>query len=195
MIQSRLYNFDELMLWNFIQCLIKSDLKHLKKSKGFIKQSKLKLHWEKIFSEYMDRSGDNTQVFLLGSMKEYSILINKIKLIDASIEQLSHEYNEIIAENLKKLGFIVKKSDDRAEYIKGLKIIQSKAKMFVLRANKIKSELDSFNENAGSKEVKESDFNETLLLMSKNQGYQITSKTISVVDFIALTKIYNDNGK
>lgn len=195
MIVSKLYSFEELMLWNFIQCLIKSDFKHLKKSKGFIKQSKLKKHWDLIFSEYLERSGDDSQIFLLSALKEYSILSNKIRLIDMSLEQLSHGWNDIIAKNMADVGFPVKNHEDPEKYMKGLKSVQSRAKMLVMRANKLKADIDGFKDNAGSKEIKESDFNEILLIMSKNQGYSITSKNTTVVDFISLTKIYQDNGK
>lgn len=189
MINAKLFTFDELMLWNFIQCLIYSDYKHLKKTKGFIKESRLKKYWEQIFSTYMERSGDNSHVFLLGTLKEYTILVNKIKLIEESLNHLSKCYSYSIASNLKAIGFTVKNNDDQEVYFKNLKSVQSKAKQLVMRANKLKSEIDNFKDQSGSSEIKESDFNESLLIMSKNQGYQITSKTITVNDFIILTKL------
>lgn len=192
MINAKLFDFHELMLWNFIQCLIKSDLKYLKKQKGFIKQSKLKEHWENIFSQYMNDSGDTSQIFLLSAIKEYTVLANKIKLVDGSLELLCLGFNKNIAENLKNMGFVVTDNDDYDKYIKSLKMTQTKAKSMVMRANKLKSEIDGFQENSGSSEIKESDFNEILLVLSKNQGYQITSKTITLVDFITLIKIYKD---
>lgn len=189
-LNAKLYSFDELILWNFIQCLIKSDYKYLKKTKGFIKRSKLKKYWEDIFSIYMEKSGDNSHVFLLGIMKKYTVLVNKIKVIDESLYHLSKCYSSEIAENLKSLGFIVKKTDDQNAYFKNLKSIKTRAKQLVMEANKLKKEIDNFRDQAGSSEIKEEDFNESLLIMSKNQGYQINSKNITVNDFIILTKLH-----
>lgn len=196
MINERLYNYNELPLFNFIQCIIYGNYKFLVKSKGFIKRSKLKKHWESIFSEYLEKSGDNSNIFLLSSTKEYAILLNKINLIDDCIEMMSTGgYNKDLALLLKNVGYPLSKTNDNEKFIKSLKSIQSRAKLLVLRANKIKSDLDKFKENSGSESIKEQDFTELLIMLSKIQGYQITSKNTTVDEFVLLLNINSKKDK
>lgn len=193
MINAKLYTTaSETPMSVFIPCLISGNLKHLKKSKGFIKQSKLKQVWDKLFNEYLSLSGETSNVFLLNSMKEYTVLANSIKLIDDHLSLLSKGYNKGLADNLKQLGFVVDPIKKGEAYIKQLKSINTRAKNMVLRANQIKRDLDEFESSKSTKTVTENDFIEIFMVLSKNQGYQLTPKNTTVLEFTSLIKLYED---
>lgn len=199
MIHSRLYSsISEMPMHNFIKCITNGEYKYLKKSKGFISNAKLAQRWELIFEEYSEKSGDTTNEILLNSMKEYTVLVNKINLLDNHIELLHIGYNKALADNLSKIGYKVRDIKDRQEYLKHLKGIVTQGKTMVFKANKLKNDIDSFSENKGSESVKEHDFIEIFAMISKNQGYQMTPKNTTVLEFITvvnLNKKLSENGK
>lgn len=176
----------------FIRCLIYGDLKALKKSKGFIKTSKLKSVWSALFNEYLEQSGDTSRVFLLNALKEWAILTNNIKLIDDHLQILANGYNENLASNLKRLGFTIKPIKERDKYIKQIKSINTQAKKLVLQANKIKKDLDQFESEKKTETVTEKDFLELFAILSKNQGYYLDPKAVTVAEFVVLIKLHQD---
>lgn len=191
-LETKLYEINELPLWNFIQCLVKGDFKTLQKSKGFIKKSKLKRHWESIFQQYMEKQGDDTHVFMLNSIKKLAVLKNNIRLFDDHMSFLKNGYHEGLAANLKKIGYTVLNIPNEKQYLAQLKRLHTSAKTMVFNANKIEKDMQKFQETGRSESVKEEDFNEILIILSKNQQYHIHSKNITVVDFIILTKMYKE---
>lgn len=196
MINAKIYtSISDMPLYNFIKCLLSSDLSYMKKEKGLIKPSKLRKAWENIFAQYLEKSGNESNQVLLHSLKRYQVLVNKIKLIDSNIEMLSITYSNDIAYMMKKLGYPVNEIKDREKYMQQLVDISKRAKTLVFQANKIKKDLDNFNENASSESVTEDDFNEILIILSKNQGYRLDAKEITVLEFVLLLKVNTEKNK
>lgn len=177
-------------MWVFIRCIIYQDYRTLKKSKGFIKMSKLKAAWDELFLQYIQQTGDSKNVILFNSVKEYQSLTTKIKVIYDCIEILSMVYSKDVAILIGKVGYPFNHTDVKSnEYQKRLASISSQAKRLVFEATKAKNAIDSFEENAGSETIKESDFDEMFLIMSKNQGYQMNAKNTTVSELISLIKL------
>lgn len=182
MIVGKVYrNCDTLPLSRFIDVLVKGDLKRLIKF-GFANKNSLKTIWDNIFIEYTDLTKNSTHQHLLTTVKEYTMLSNRIEIVQMLINSLAKRRHLGIINALKKFGFHQSFSPNSME--KDIKSVIAKVKSWVFRANKLYEELKSTEKD--EKELKKSDFSDLLIELGSYQGYRIDPDITTVSEYVAI---------
>src|SRR5437764_4635200 len=92
----------ELMLSDFIVCLLDKDYSSLATNKPSASEQELREAWEKIYSEYLDGIADSEQAAYIALSKEVIIMETRIQMIVACLGVLLFGFDSEILEQLKQ---------------------------------------------------------------------------------------------
>lgn len=182
MILGFIYNScDTLRLSIFIDILVDGNLKRLVRF-GFIPEATLKKTWDAIFQEYMELTKNDSHTQMFNTVKEYSVLRNKVSIAETLLQGIAFNKNEALIKALKTVGINFKFTEEsfEADFKKAI----AKIKTWVFRADKLYRELQN---NPDEKEgVRKSDFGDLLAELSSFQGYHLAPNKITVSEYAAV---------
>ena len=178
----------ELPLHNFIKVMVTENLNYLLKH-GYANKKQLRQTWDSITQEYIEISGDKSQLAILTVVKEVTVLQNKVIIIQAIVDHLSKFYNKELTDMLRTYGFMYKYDPNDAEaYFADLKRTVSASKPLVARLREKQQALQQMR--GPDKKVTESEYDTYLAELSHFQGYHIKAKEHTVSQFIAIVNNY-----
>lgn len=176
----------EIPLNVFLDILYTGSIKKLKKRRFlFVSKKKLERAWGKIYDEYSDLSkSEGTQAFFQ-LLKQKTTLQNKIFITQVCIDSLKTNYSSELANVLKKLGYNFKFTRESLE--SDLKKVVAKSKPLVIRLKKLEENIAPY---LGAEDLKQSDFEDILVSLSKFQGYRLDKNHITVIEFVNILNNY-----
>lgn len=186
MILGKIYkNCDTLPLERFIDILVDGNLKHLV-FYGSASLASLQKVWDSIFQEYMDLTKNETHTHLFNTIKEYSILKNRIAIAETLLHGVAFNSNADLIKALKSVGLNYKFSKETLE--SDFKKAVAKIKTWIFRAEKLQKDLK--NQPETDKAVSKSDFSDLLVELSAFQGYHLAPDKITVAEYAAVLNRY-----
>lgn len=149
----------------------------------------LKEAWRKIYLQYSELMQEGTYNELFEKTKRLQELNARIALLDGIVQHLQLSYDErlvgIVNEMAVPLALTV--GEDPAPK---LKPIQGRIKRMLLDAQKLEREIEGLIKEE-TNEVKMEQFDDWLGIMSKQYGYAVRAKDISVTQFVRNQKRLN----
>lgn len=177
----------DLLLENFIKCLLNSDTSFLVKKKGILRAKKDIAHhrWLEIYQEFTDAGESYESVAYLSLLKQRTILNNRIDVLENGLKSLTYGYSADLVAALKSIGL---KINIRKESLgKDLERAIKYLKSMVGTLSRIDRNLAPFLEGEA---MKEGDFEEVLAVLSKFQGYRLRADEITVSEYIHVLNSY-----
>lgn len=176
---------------SFIQIITGEDLGPLIIS-GQPPIEELILAWEGIADEYAGaiKTGKSKSVF--EAYRKVIRIEAQIKLVDASLYYLTHEYDEEIANILFNNGYhLITPNDDRETYLKDIEKVRTEAKTLIVVLNQAVAHYKLLSpDNEHKVERSYQDFIDELAILSKHQGYALRAKEITVLEYCSIVNSY-----
>lgn len=149
--------------------------------------------WNIIHSEYSKLMMSDQYNIELELIKEINVLYANIELVDAAIEHLRICFNQDLVDILNNLMLRcdLKESDVELEALKKLKGVAIRAKKLVANLQLKQGELGRLQQNSKGESGREY-FSKTLVLLSKEQGYSIRERDITVYQFVYSIQLLNE---
>ena len=177
----------ELPLSIFLKIVLESDINLLIKS-GEHSPEEVGQAWEEIYSEYFEIAGSMDSKYLIQTARTILIAENKIDIINACVPILRLKENEKCYNALTKIGYPIKRIEDRGQRNKELDRLVSRAKGLVHTIAQGERELRRVTENEGRARPTEQDYIRSLAYLSKFQGYRIDPEITTVAEYVAIQK-------
>ena len=144
--------------------------------------------WNKIYSEYcnLTKSGNYTYVFKTN--KEIGELKSKVLAVQLALQSLIYAETPEAIEVLKKCGF----KYDPQNKEKCIKSIHSRIKTDEVRLELKAKELEDYmkKQNNTNTKIKESDFTQSLITLSKYMGTMLQAINITVTEYCTILNQY-----
>jgi hypothetical protein len=160
----------ELMLSDFIVCLLDKDYSSLAVNKPSASQQELQQSWNKIYGEYLDGIVDSEQAAYINLSKEVVIMETRIEMITACLGVLSFNFDQEILDNLRVWTPIWERFDpaDPQQYNKDIESVE-------MRINEIKVELRQSQQELAqitpeTEEVDRFYFEKVIVQLEKHKG-------------------------
>jgi hypothetical protein len=182
----------------FMLCLKHDNSKYLH-IKGTVNSEELTLAWANLFSEFIDLSQDNEQMYILHLQREIQLLSVEITEVETTVYFLQpaclflsgDSEREVLVNVLREydypceFDFTDPNYPDRLEVV--MNLLSSKKLKFQMKAK----ELNDYIEERGSDSFDENYFYRQLSRLAKFQRVAvIRPKDITVLEFIILDKEY-----
>jgi hypothetical protein len=179
-----------LLLEPFIQAQSNNDLSGLVIS-GEPTPEDIQAAWEEILADYGCYVKSEDTDYTLGLSRQICLLQEDIHVIECAILTLRHGYDAEIAQVLRSLGlFRVKyEEQDPVKYQKELDRAFDLATSKVVKLKETMAELERFQKTKEGKALSEDEWNSSVAMLSKHQGYYIDTEKITVYKYLM---IYNN---
>lgn len=144
--------------------------------------------WDNISEEYGAAIKTHRSKSVFEAYKKFVRLESQMKLIDASLFYLTHEYDEEIAQILADNGYYhVQPNDNREEYLRQLKIVKTQAGTLVVMLNQAAANYKLLASDSELKAERDyQSFLDELAILSEHQGYALRPKEITVAEYCAV---------
>jgi hypothetical protein len=160
----------ELMLSDFIVCLLDKDYSSLAVHRPSASQQELQQAWNKIYGEYLDGIVDSEQAAYINLSKEVVIMETRIEMITACLGVLSFSFDQEILDNLRAWTPIWETFDptNPQQYNKDIESVE-------MRINEIKVELRQSKQELAqitpeTEEVDRFYFEKVIVQLEKHKG-------------------------
>jgi hypothetical protein len=177
----------ELPLYNFIKIVVSGDLKWL--TKWGIVFGKVEI-WNQIFTEYTELNPDKKEDRSVMIIKALNFNSNKLYIIRTCIRLLeANPDNNPVKDILAGNGY---------RNVDNLKLLYTQSKHLEVIIRDYQQQLaaiEAEKEKGRDKTLTESDFDNTLVALSKHFGFEINSKSITISKYCALLKQLNQDIK
>jgi hypothetical protein len=151
--------------------------------------------WDSIFSEFQILSDNKQSNYLLGLLREYYSIPNKITIIEAIIGSLQSRYEPELIRLLRDMGFRHKYDPESDSYARDLQLTITQSKSLVIRWNDLTSDIKRLEEGNKKNQTEASNYDVILSELSRFQGYRLDAKVISVAEFCAVVKMFRKEAK
>lgn len=176
------------MLDKFIECLEDRNFNLLIIS-GSPPKEVLEETWQGLYMEFNDLMQDENHSIITDLVDRINITNAKIKWGGAVIQYLQHEYRDDIMQMLSKFGINIKLDpNNEAQYFKGLKLIVTRVKEWMLDVEEARVELSRVQEQQVSSGTNYDFFFDSLIELSKFNGYAIKAHEITVSQFTKMVQ-------
>ena len=182
-------NCSDLMLDKFVKILIDGEITQLI-IEGEPPISELEKTWNEIYSEYNSLIKSKSFAYIFKLQKEIAILKCKILAVKAAIQSLVYCENNDAIEVLKECKFKYDKSNKGKSIDRINSLIKTDETRLVIK----EKELENYNKslaNNSTKSTSKSDFESSLITLSKHMGYAIRMNETSVNTYANLLNNYN----
>jgi len=189
--QSNLYRhcFDT-PLSVFIEVLITGDLNLLIKS-GKPSSLEISNAWENLFSEYCELVRAPRYVQVLNLSKEIGALTSKLLTIRACLSILAYRHSAKAVYILESFGYKANWSrEDMNQLAKELESISTRSKSIEIALAQKKAEYDKLINEGSKNELTREKFASVLLDLSKFMGFQVKAEQVTVLEYTAMLKKY-----
>jgi hypothetical protein len=161
----------------FIDCLVNDNLRRMARS-GETPDEELQTAWEMLYSEYAERSGSTSHVYMFSLIKSISVLRAKLTAVQNTVQSGN-------IEALSKLG-----------YTGDLKKIIARVKVESVELQGKEKELKKIQESAsGEKKASENDFTRWIISVSKFMGYRIDRHKVTIAEFLEMNREWEETIK
>jgi hypothetical protein len=160
----------------FIDCLVNGNLRRLARS-GNPTDEELQAAWEMLYSEYAERSGSTSHVYMFSLIKSISVLRAKLMAVQNTVQSGN-------VEALSKLG-----------YTGDLKKIIARVKLESVELQGKEKELKKIQESASGEKASENDFTRWIISVSKFMGYRIDRHEVTVAEFLEMNREWEETSK
>jgi len=201
-------NCSEVTLYDFIRCMfhqdytVLSDEKKLHTDKELIQLSE---RWGIIYEEFCQICENPQYSNLLDSLNEIIRLQEIIYRSGAAMavislyhdffmikELIKQDYPENDVNYLKSIGFNVNfDKNDIESYEKDFKNVEGKLKGFELQLQMEQKKVQDKQKNTENKGQTEAEFMEGVAVVGKSQGYNISIKQTSLLEWSGMVKLHN----
>lgn len=185
---------NDLMMDKFIKCLLHKEYSCLI-LEGSPTEIEMREVWDNIFMDYLDLMDNNKTKLLAKSIKDIARNEAKLMVIELALRVLSHHYEFIGEENylicvknLKDYGYDYEYPRDDEARMKDLERVRSVSKMAIIKLQSDRANYDKLLNENQNKVVRESDFNETFIALSKFMGYSVKPQTTTVSEYCGMIK-------
>ena len=179
-----------LMLYDFKEAYCNHNLTVL----GNGTPEELHAAWQEIMFEYSALLKSDNSEYIFELTKSISLLQADIIYIENAVQVLRYEHSEEIVEQLRQYGFPLitgyKESD--------LERVISLAKTKVFELQTLVTEYELLQKTTNGKAQSEDDFDATIAVLCKYQGYGINQRVTSVTEFCAIFNLFlksTNNGR
>lgn len=187
------YRLEELTLDRFIKCNVDETTKHIKRYR-FTPKKAQNLAWDSINEQYRIAIDDKSYDSALHEAKQNFLLENKVIRASACINALSINYNDELVAQLKEMGFIIDNSTNE-KYTRSFNRAVNQIKSLHVKLRQKQFEAEEESKKAGKFKLTHQYFVNMLLSLSKFTGYPLNKNTITVLEFCAIQKSYNEQSK
>lgn len=177
----------DLPLSIFIQCLVSEDLSGLIIS-GEATDEQLADAWLTIHSEYCSKIGGVHIAGLISRTKTIYALDAKIQRITVLCQAARQMVSQSIADALKESGYPISVTGTDEEYLHQITRIEALLNPERMKLSILINEAPKPDKN---KSISEDDFTMTLMEISKQEGYKV-STNITVMDYCLYVKRLNN---
>lgn len=179
-------------LYNFIKVITTQDLQWLV-IEGSPTQEQLNAAWNEIFMEYCDLSPSPAQQYLFNLTKDIKVIEGRLEVINAVCNQMLIDPRQEYIDILVEYGFYF----DYTEETLGNDIEQVliQARSLLVQRQVKEGEYLRYQEQHKGESITEYDYDEQLAVLSKNQGYQLRSKDLTVTQFVAIFNRFKADNK
>jgi hypothetical protein len=150
--------------------------------------------WNEILFEYSSLFLNENSDRIFELTKRITLMQADIFYIDAAVAILRNTHDEEIVEGLRNLGFPLIEGYKE----KDLDRIISLSKSLIFDIEVLAQEYELLTKVKEGKKQTENDFNQTVSILSKFQGYQIIQRITSVSEYCSIFNIYlksTDHGR
>ena len=173
---------ETLMLYDFKQAYCNNKLDAL----GTGTDEELQQIWNEILFEYSSLFTNQNTDRIFELTKRITLMQADITYIDGAVIVLLSEHDKEIVEGLRNLGYPL--IDGYKE--KDLDRIISLSKSLIFDMEDMVAEYELLTKVKEGKKQTENDFNQTVSILSKFQGYQINQRKTSVSEYCSIFNIY-----
>ena len=171
----------------FKECYCNNDYSGLGKGT----KDELQAAWNEILFEYSSLIDSENSQYLFSISKKISLLSCDISFIEGAIVVLKAFHDQEIVDILRQMGYPLIEGYKE----KDLDRIVSLAKTLVYEFNELQDEMNKIQTVASGKAQTESDFDKTIALLSKFQGYAIRPKETTVTEFCGIFNLFLAHNK
>jgi hypothetical protein len=164
-----------------VKILTGGDLKHLV-IRGKVLPEVLREAWAAISAEYADINKDELSKHNLMLLRDVHYLNNRIIIIEMIVKALITRRDENLIKHLRSMGFSFAYAEG-PNYINDLKLTISQTKRLKTMFDQKTAELKKLQDQP---ELTETDYIDSLTVLSKWVGYRLDYKTISVAEYLLI---------
>lgn len=157
---------------------------------GEVPEEVLKEAWLIIYSQYCEMMNDGAYNELLDKTKKMQELNGRISLLDGIVQHLQMKHDRALIEIVNKMAIplILEVDEDPA---KKLKMVQGRVKRMIFDLGKLEKEVEDLQKIKQAETGLEY-FDDWLSIMSKQYGYAVRAKDITVAQFVRNMKRLNE---
>lgn len=187
-------HIDQITLDKFLICLCEGDQQVLIIS-GHPSKEELKAAWDVLYNEYCEHSGGSDYRYMLGLVKEITLISHRKTRIDLIVQVLSRFYSEELIAELRYMGYAFKfPKEDRKQFITDLNSVVKRSKTLSILLENKRRELEAYEKKGGKKPTRDY-FDELIIELSKWMGFQIKESEIAVKRFVTILRRFNEQQK
>lgn len=157
---------------------------------GEVPEEALKEAWRIIYSQYCEMMNDGTYNELLDKTKKMQDLNARITLLDGIIQHLQMKHDPALIDIVNKMAIPLTLEVDE-DPAKKLKMVQGRVKRMIFDLGKLEKELEDLQKIKQAETGLEY-FDDWLSIMSKQYGYAVRAKDITVAQFVRNLKRLNE---
>lgn len=171
----------------FIDCLVNRNTARLIRS-GNPSPMEISKAWEQLFNEYCELSNSPRFRQLLTISKDIGQLSAKLLTVRTCLHVLTYRHSLHCINILKSLGYNSHfDAQNTEQYFHSINNIYSRSKAIEIALEQKKKEYEQLIKEDG-KSLNEEDFIQVLLYLSKQMGFHVKAKEISVLEYLSMIK-------
>lgn len=172
----------------FIECIVEDKFNRLVRH-GTPSQMQISNAWGIIITEYSELSDSQSYRQILSLSREVGILKAKKTSIEICLDLLMLRYSQRCVDILRELGYRI----SYETYKKDILSIRTKSNTIDIQLKQKQIEYDDMFKNLKKTERKQ--FDDTLSVLSKFMGYRVDPRQITVSEYVAMLKFYNNSSR